>query len=114
MAPMLTCSNNARTKVNCTRGLIISAHQIGLAQYRQSVDSTDVSSAKVAIYGDHLILGIWKLLSDIHIHKPLSYSLPDIVLFLLHFFCNWIKTTDLFIGWHINSTLPQVYNVCHN
>lgn len=32
-APMLTCSNSARTKANSTRGLIISSHQIGLAHY---------------------------------------------------------------------------------
>lgn len=37
MAPMLTCSNNAPTKANSTRGLIISAHQIGLAHYTEKV-----------------------------------------------------------------------------
>lgn len=80
-SPILACSNSARKKANSTRALIICAHHIGFARYTDKVLTRQMYQVPRWLFME--TLGIWKPLPDIHIHKPLSYSLPDIVLFLL-------------------------------
>lgn len=105
MTPMVTSSNNTQTKANSTRGLIISALQFGL--HRQSVDSTDESSAIVAISGyiyifinpGHMESVVWHT----YLQATKLFSARYFCLYFI--FCEW-KSVDIF-----NGTLPQVNNL---